>query len=79
MASKENILLCVSSVIFLITLIDRASSFSVSVPPVKSVCRSMQPGHDKYKPQTSDSPFLVSTDVSEIAGGNIVEGKVKQV
>lgn len=54
--------------------IDIVTSFSVSVPPVKSVCKSMHPGHDKYKPQESDSPYLISTDVTEIPSGGVVEG-----
>lgn len=65
----------VAVVLSVICIIASVSCFSVSVPPVKSVCRSMQPGHDKYKPQTSDSPFLVSTDSLEVQGGNIVEGE----
>ncbi|CAL8094434.1 unnamed protein product [Orchesella dallaii] len=68
-------ILCSNIVLFLVVIlaVDNVSSFSVSVPPVKSVCRSMQPGHDKYKPQTIDSPFSVSTDISEVQGGSVVE------
>lgn len=64
-----------SIILFLVIImsVDNVKSFSVSVPPVKSVCKSMHPGHDKYKPQTVDSPFSVSTDITEVQGGSVVE------
>lgn len=79
MGYRENVLRCfsISAFILAVVLIDSISSFSVSVPPVRSVCKSMQPGHDKYKPQTAPSPFIVRTDVTEIKGGNAVEGNLK--
>lgn len=78
MGYRESVLGCfsISAFILSVMLIDSISSFSVSVPPVRSVCRSMQPGHDKYKPQTAPSPFIVRTDATEIKGGNAVEGKI---
>lgn len=78
MGYRENVLRCFSITVFIlaVVLIDSISSFSVSVPPVRSVCKSMQPGHDKYKPQTAPSPFIVRTDVTEIKGGNAVEGNL---
>jgi hypothetical protein len=60
-------------VLFAIASVDIVNSFSVSVPPVRSVCRTMVPGHHEYKPQTSESPFAVSTDVNEIKERGVVE------
>jgi len=50
--------------------------FSVSVPPIRSVCRTMVPGHDKYQPQNitaSPSPFSVVVDQNSVAGGDTVD------
>jgi len=62
-----------TAVLLAVICVDIANSFSVSVPPVKSVCKSMHPGHHKYKPQEVESPFSITTDVSEVRGGNVVE------
>lgn len=52
-----------------------ADSFSVSVPATRSVCKSMKPGHDQYKPQaSSSSPGNVTTDITQVRGGETVDG-----
>ncbi|OXA44906.1 putative defense protein isoform X2 [Folsomia candida] len=51
-----------------------ADSFSVSVPATRSVCKSMKPGHDQYKPQaSSSSPGNVTTDITQVRGGETVD------
>ncbi len=55
-------------------LFNESDAFSVSVPPVRSVCKSMTPGHDKTKAQQSSPPYSVTTDVTQVSGGNTVEG-----
>jgi len=76
MISRQFIPTMVSAtivVLFAVASVDIVSSFSVSVPPVRTVCRTMHPGHDKYKPQTSESPFSVTTDVTEVPERGVVE------
>lgn len=68
-----KIILVTLSVIF---QFEGVEPFSVSVPPVRSVCKNMTPGHDKYKPQSSTAPYNVTTDIAQVTGGETVEGKL---
>lgn len=59
-------------VVFIVLVADSGNGFTVGPPPLPSVCKTMSPQHHDYKAQTGESPFTVSIDRKETAGGQSV-------
>lgn len=64
-------------VVFIVLVADSGNGFTVGPPPLPSVCKTMSPQHHDYKAQTGESPFTVSIDRKETAGGQSVFGNWK--
>jgi len=51
---------------------NHVAGFTVGPPPLPTVCKTMNPQHHDYKAQSTDSPFMITADRTEVAAGSSV-------